>query len=171
MTNQTCSLSDFAQIIGRSLPTVRSLVRQGLPTSGRRGRTHIVPIAAGVRWVLALEAERAEAREAAAAAGSLLEAERIKLVREQRRRLELSNRQRAGELVEVASAQKGLDQAALSIRERLITLPTTAVQRGLTEAALIELVDEALSELARVRIPLESHLDDDDDEADAPARR
>lgn len=59
-TTLTCTLQDFAALSGRSLPTVRAWIRDGMPTLGRRGREHRVDVGQAVQWVIAHMEARAE---------------------------------------------------------------------------------------------------------------
>lgn len=72
--------------------------------------------------------------------------------RAQTRKIEQEIRVRLGQLVEAAAVDRTWAAMVISMREKMLTLPTTARQRGLVDAAgedaLRVLVEQALAELA-----------------------
>lgn len=146
------TLTTFADLIGRSLPTVQALRRRGLPTLGRTGREHRVDVRAGLRWFVEdLEARHEEELAGVSDDPAIAAARRRKLEAEASLR-EQDLRERSCDWIRVATVDQRWADLVVACRERLLSLPPTALQRGLVddagEEALIALVDEALTELS-----------------------
>jgi phage terminase Nu1 subunit (DNA packaging protein) len=101
-----------------------------MPSLGRQGRTHVVEIGAAVRWLL--ERERADAAVLATTANldPRIQAARARKYEAGAALRELQLGERKGALVEFSAAQQAVDKCGWVIRERLLTLPSTAVQRA-----------------------------------------
>jgi hypothetical protein len=110
-----------------------------LKTGGGRGRETEIDLAMALPWVLQRRA-------------GALDAERSRYFRLQSDRIHQDIRKRAGELVEASEVDLRWAGMVASARERLLALPSVALQRQLVqpehEDALIGLVDDALTELS-----------------------
>ncbi len=137
--------AELARLIGRTPDQVSKLIQEQMPgvveTGGGRGRPTRIDLAHALPWLLAR-------RDAT----GTLDEERTRYFRVQADRVEQDVRARAGELVEAAAVEQRWAGMVAAARERLLSLPSTALQRRLIapehEDALIDLVDEALAELA-----------------------
>jgi phage terminase Nu1 subunit (DNA packaging protein) len=131
----------LARLLGVSANRITKYVADGLPThTNGRGKAAAFDVGACVRWLL----ERRGTRPA--------EDEKQRYFRLQGDKIHQEIRARAGELVEAADVERRWSHMVAACRERLLSLPSTALQRRLISAEaedeLIALVDEALRELA-----------------------
>jgi phage terminase Nu1 subunit (DNA packaging protein) len=138
---QTVSRRELARLLGVSANRVTKYVADGLPSETRGpGKPAAFDLAGCMRWFLARRGSRST------------EDERQRYFRLQGDKIEQEIRHRAGELVEAADVERRWAGMVTAARERLLSLPGTAVQRGLVAAAhedeLIALVHDALRELA-----------------------
>lgn len=138
--------AEFAEIAGITPDSVTRLTGQGLPvlSTGGRGRGDATKIdaVAAMEWIRDRDDKR-----------SGLDVERERHYAAMAEKNELANAVRRGELVEAGDIEREWSSLILACRERLLSLPSTALQRGLvetteTEDGLIGLVREALDELA-----------------------
>lgn len=146
--------SELSSALGADLPTaphavtISKWVQQGMPVAerGRGGRPSRYDLEAVRAWLR----QRTEAADAGAPID--VARERARYFRLQADRTELDVRKRAGELVEAAEVEQRWASIVTAVRESLLSLPDVAVQRGIVapanEDALVELVDEALRDLA-----------------------
>jgi len=135
----------LARLMGRHPDRVTKYLGEGMPVlkAGGRGKESEFDAIACLAW----ERERRPM--------ATKDVEQTRYYRVQADKIEQEIRKRAGALIEAAEVEHGWAGMVLAMRERLLSLPTTALQRNVirpeTEAGLIELVDEALSELSTRR--------------------
>ncbi len=149
---RTVTLTAFAEMVGRSLPTVQAAIRRGMPTLGREGREHHIDVATAVRWWIDDMQARHEAELAGVSDDPAMQAARRRKIEAEASLREQELRERSGLWVEVTVVDERNAARAIAVRERLLSLPMTAIQRGVPTAhedLLIELVHEALAELAQ----------------------
>lgn len=149
----TVTLTEFAALVDRSLPTVQTMIRDGLPTLGKRGREHRVEVGPAVQWVIHhIEARVEEELDSAIGNPELVQA-RVHKIKAETKALELKLARQRGELWPrdqiVAEAQtivKGwvAKVRMLPRRARLAGALTTAEQ----EAALAAICRELLEEIS-----------------------
>jgi phage terminase Nu1 subunit (DNA packaging protein) len=132
----------FAALLACTPDRVSKYIAEGMPvlkTGAGRGRPTTIDLRAALPWIL-------QRRSGA------LDAERGRYFRLQADRVQQDIRHRAGELVEGADVDQRWSTMVAAARERLLSLPSTALQRHLitpdAEDALIGLVDELLEELS-----------------------
>ena len=134
--------AELARLIDVTPDRVTKLVAEGMPvikTGGGRGRPTTIDLARAVPWLLNRRIARGD--------GSA----RDRYFTLQADKIEQEIRRRAGELVEAADIERRWAGLVTACRERLLSLPGTALQRGVPavhEDLLLNLVDEALAELA-----------------------
>lgn len=134
---------ELARLLGTHPDRVTKYVGEGMPVlkAGGRGKESEFDAVACLAW----------ARERRAPGTT--EQERTRYFKAQADKIELEIRHRLGETVETVEVDRRWAGMVVAMRERLLAIPTTALQRGLlaspaAEDELIALVDEALSELA-----------------------
>jgi len=117
------TLTAFADLVGKSLPTLRAALRRGLPSLGRQGREHRLDLRAALRWWLEdLEARHEAELEGASDDPAMQAARRRKLeadasLREQQLAI------RSGTLIDVAVAERIGFDSARTIRESVLNVP------------------------------------------------
>jgi phage terminase Nu1 subunit (DNA packaging protein) len=132
----------LAALFGVTAARITKYISEGLPTESRgRGKPATFDVAACVRWLLERRAPRVG------------EDERARYFRLQGDKIEAELRHRAGELVEASEVDRRNAARTLAARERLLQLPSTALQHGIIgsteqEDKLRALVCDALRELA-----------------------
>lgn len=128
---------------------------EGMPVLRRRGGekgAHEIDLVAAFRWLRARD--RAIAEEALAAIRSTPEeaALRLRKLQAETKIAEANAAEREGELVRAAEVAPRWARMCGAMRERILSIPPVAVQRGILppdqEAALAELAHDALAELA-----------------------
>lgn len=147
----TVTLTAFAEMVGRSLPTVQAAIRRGMPTLGRQGREHHIELAPAIRWWIDDLQARHEAELAGVSDDPALQAARRRKLEAEASLREHELREKSGAWVEVTAVEERNAARTIAARERLLALPGTAVQRGMPadhEDLLIDLVHQALAELA-----------------------
>lgn len=135
---------ELARLLGTHPDRVTKYVSEGMPVlkAGGRGKESEFDAVAALRW----------ARERRAPGTT--EQERGRHYKAMADKIEMEIRHRRGETIEAAEVDQRWAGMVLALRERMLAIPTTALQRGLlaapaaAEEGLIELVDDALSELA-----------------------
>lgn len=135
--------AELARLLGVSPARVVKYVEAGLPhVKNGRGKPATFQPSACITWLL-------ERRGNGARPG---EDEKGRYFRLQADRIEQQIRHRAGELVEAGDVARTWAGIVAAVRERLLSLPGTALSRGLVTAehedGLIALVDDVLRELA-----------------------
>jgi hypothetical protein len=133
----------LAALCGVHADTITHYANEGMPvrSAGGRGQQGQYCAIECLRWW--------RARRAPGTA----EQERTRHLKAMADKIEQEIRHRAGETVETAEVDERWAGMVLAMRERILALPTLALQRGLlaspgAEDGLIQLVDDALSELA-----------------------
>lgn len=135
----------LARLIGATPDRITRFVSEGLPVlrvgSGRGNQT-VFDLGAVLPWLL-------QRRTGA------LDTERTRHYKLMADKLAQELRARAGELVEASEVEHRWSGMITAARERLLSVPAVALQQHLiapdAEDALIALVDDALTELARGR--------------------
>lgn len=130
---RACSLQDFAELVGRSLPTIQAFIRRGMPSRGRRGRTHLVEIGPAVRWILEEQERRCE--EQLASADPRLAKARARKYEADAEIREMEAARRRGELVSKAEVVAEGQRFVRAWRARLLALPRQLIQAGAVERA------------------------------------
>lgn len=135
--------AELARLIGCAPDRVTKYVAAGMPgtvrAGGGRGHPTEIDLAAALPWLLTRRA-------------GTLDEERTRYFKLTADRIQQDIRRRAGELVDAADVDHRWASLATAVRERLLALPSTALQRRLiaadAEEALIALVDDALTDLS-----------------------
>lgn len=130
---------ELARLTGLTPDQVSKRIQEGLPgvvrTGAGRGNPTEIDLEKALPWFVSNAASLRE-----------------DFLRWQIRKVEQEVRMREHELVEASEVESRWATIAVSVRERLLSLPAMAVQRKLVDEAaedgLIALVDEALRELA-----------------------
>lgn len=134
--------ADLARLMGVTPNDVSKFLDEGMPalSAGKKGEKSEYDAVAALQWYHNRQ-NREDAKE------------RARYFKSQADKVEQEVRLRSGQLVEASAVEKGWSDLVLACRERLLSLPGSALQRGVIDDAgedvLIELVDEALQELAR----------------------
>lgn len=134
--------ADLARLMGITPNEVSSLLAEGLPAlaAGKKGKASKYDAVEVLTWW-----RRRQVKED--------EVARARYFQLQGDKLEQEVRLRSNQLIEASAIEKAWSDLVLACRERLLSLPGSAIQRGVVddtgEEVLIELVDEALQELAR----------------------
>lgn len=135
---------ELARLLGAHPDRVTKYVSEGMPVlkAGGRGKESEFDAVACLAWW----------RERRAPGTT--EQERTRHYKAMADKIEMDIRHRLGETIEAADVDTRWAGMVLAMRERMLAIPTTALQRGLlalpaAEEGLIELVDDALSELAQ----------------------
>jgi phage terminase Nu1 subunit (DNA packaging protein) len=134
---------ELSRLLGCTPDCITRYVSEGMPvskTGGGRGKPTTIDLAKALPWLLRRGGD------------GTLEEERTRYFRLQADRIQQDILHRAGELVEAADVERRWAGMVAAARERLLSLPTTALQRRMVSAdsedQLTALVDEALRELA-----------------------
>ncbi len=144
----------FADLVGKSRPTVQAWIREGLPVRRRQraGAAHQIEVGLGVRWLLERMETETEDRVAAVHANPALEASRARKLAAEARIAEANAAECEGALVPADQVADRWGRMALAMREGVLAIPAVAVQRGFVaadqEPALADLVHDVLQELA-----------------------
>jgi phage terminase Nu1 subunit (DNA packaging protein) len=135
--------SELARLIGCTPDRVTKYAAEGLPVAkigGGRGRQTTFDLTKALPWLFNRR-------------GSELEEQRTRYFSLQANRIHQDIRKRAGELVDVVDVERRWAAMVAATRERLLSLPSVALQRGLiaspAEDELIALVADALTDLSR----------------------
>jgi phage terminase Nu1 subunit (DNA packaging protein) len=139
----TITRAEFARLLACTPDRITKYTAEGMPgivvTGGGRGRQTQIDLATALPWVLQRRT-------------GTLDDERTRYFRLQADKIQQELRFRAGELVEADEVEARWAALTSAARERLLSLPSVALQRRLigeqAEDGLIALVDEALAELA-----------------------
>jgi len=151
-TADVVSTDELGALLGVTARTVTELGRRGIIRRAGRGRW---PLAESIRLYCEHLRETAAGRAGADADGRPLDlaAERAKLARAQRERVELDNAVRRGELVEVEGIRGRYAGMVTAAKSKLLGVPSKA--KGRLPHLVIEdietleeLIHEALAELA-----------------------
>lgn len=138
----------LAECLGVFHVTIAKWEREGLPVEergvGKRASKYSLP--AALKWFIAHERARYESVEGV----SNLDAERAGLAREQRKRIEMQNAVRRGELLEVDVVTAAAGELLGTLRASLLALP--AALAGILEATAREGGAPAVEALLRDRI-------------------
>lgn len=131
----------LALLMGVKPNMISRLLPEGLPaiSAGEKGKESRYDAVDVLAWWRARQKEREDSA-------------RDRYFRLQGDKLELEVRARTGELVETGVVEDRWSALVVSARERMLSLPPTALQRGIVveekESELIDLVDEVLNELS-----------------------
>jgi phage terminase Nu1 subunit (DNA packaging protein) len=141
----------LARLFGVDRRTVSRWVRAGL-SAEKQGRVLSIDVAVAIRWVRDRDAEAAEERIATIRATPALDVARTRKVSAEARIAEANAAAREGELLPAVAVGERWTARILAARERLLVVPSVAVQSGVVaadrEQDLGRLVHEALTELA-----------------------
>lgn len=137
---------ELAHLVGLTPDSVTRYISLGMPgvieTGGGRGKTTKIDLARALPWLLA--------RAPAPRPGKLTARDRYYTARAEE--VEMTNRVNRGELLEARDIDKAWAATVIAVRERLLGLAGTALQRGLVtperEEQLDGLMRDALRELA-----------------------
>jgi phage terminase Nu1 subunit (DNA packaging protein) len=162
------SLGEFAELIGRTDPTVRNYIRRGMPieTQGGRGKGHEIDTAAAIEWMV-----QDRIKEVAGPSNlNSFDAARTRKEVANADIAEMDLAERRGELVRLAAIGKVFANAVARSRARLLAIPTKVapivVGQKIAEAkATIEdALHDALNELGKAE--LETDVVDDESRGD-----
>lgn len=138
----------LARLMGRHPDRVTKYLGEGMPVlkAGGRGKESEFDAISCLAW----ERDRRPM--------ATKDVQQCRYYKAQADKIEQEIRKRAGELIEAADVEHRWAGMVLAMRERILSLPTTALQRRLllhpeAEAGLVDLVDEALAELSTRRPP------------------
>lgn len=145
----------FAEILEVDRVTVWRWMGEGMPVLRRRGGekgAHEIDLVAAFRWLRARDKAMAdEALEALRSTPELDELRRRKLAAEARL-AEVTLAEREAALIPAADIGPRWERLVIAARERFLSTPALAVQRGLItpehEDGITDLVHEALAELS-----------------------
>lgn len=144
--------TELAALLQVTPDRVTKMIAEGMPvavTGGGRGHETIFDLAHVLPW---LNGRRGG------------ESEKARLDRERADEIEMRNAVTRGELAPTSEYATRWAAMVVAAKERLLSIPTAAVQRRIVDAAgedvLIELVHEALTELSEKR----AEPDDPEDE-------
>jgi hypothetical protein len=137
----------LARLFDVSAARISKYVVDGMPCqSAGRGKSALFDVALCFSW----RSDRQSAPESSSA--------RDEYYRAQTRKVEIEIRVRERELVEAGEVEHLHVGLIVAARERLLSLPGSALQIGIVddsgESELIRIVDEALSELSTDRTPI-----------------
>lgn len=149
----TVTLTEFAALIDRSLPTVQTMIRDGLPTLGKRGREHRVDVGPAVQWVIQQIKARIEDELDSALGNPELVQARTRKVKTETQALELKLARQRGELVSRDQVILEGQTIVKGWRAKILALPRQLVLHGVigpeTESAVAQQLRDLLTEISR----------------------
>lgn len=140
------SLSDWADIMGRTLPTVRNQIRDGLPAKrpSKSAQGYEIDTAEAIQWLVD------RARNAGEGQALDFDADRARKMAADADVAEMERDTMRGELVEVDVAVSMVADRLQTIRARLLNLPTKAAVKLAacrTREEVVERLDLEIQEL------------------------